>query len=107
MVADYSFYVKTIETHARAFLSLNILAISRVHWSLSDLMIWVHRTQNISSFLPSAAFNWDIQLPFNGKFVKMKAQNSQSDYTHFKWLLMCEIFGFSLLSFPQNERKMY
>jgi hypothetical protein len=30
MVADYSFYVKTIETHARAFLALNILAIGRV-----------------------------------------------------------------------------
>ena len=28
MDADYSFYVKTIETHARAFLALNILAIS-------------------------------------------------------------------------------
>ena len=27
---DYSFYVKTIETHARAFLALNILAIGRV-----------------------------------------------------------------------------
>ena len=30
MGADYSFYVKTIETHARAFLTLNILAIGRV-----------------------------------------------------------------------------
>ena len=30
MDADYSFYVKTIETHARAFLTLNILAISSV-----------------------------------------------------------------------------
>jgi hypothetical protein len=30
MDADYSFYVKTIETHARAFLALNILAIGRV-----------------------------------------------------------------------------
>ena len=27
---DYSFYVKTIKTHARAFLTLNILAIARV-----------------------------------------------------------------------------
>jgi hypothetical protein len=30
MGADYSFYVKTIEPHARAFLALNILAIGRV-----------------------------------------------------------------------------
>ena len=30
MGAEYSFYVKTIETHARAFLTLNILAIGRV-----------------------------------------------------------------------------
>jgi len=32
MKADYSFYVKTIETHARAFLTLNILAIGRVFY---------------------------------------------------------------------------
>ena len=31
MSADYSFYVKTIEIHARAFLTLNILAIGRVY----------------------------------------------------------------------------
>ena len=30
MGADYSFYVKTIETHARTFLSLNISAIGTV-----------------------------------------------------------------------------
>ena len=30
MGADSSFYVKTIETHAHAFLTLNILAIGRV-----------------------------------------------------------------------------
>ena len=30
MGANYSFYVKTIETHARAFLTLNILAIGNV-----------------------------------------------------------------------------
>ena len=32
MGADHSFYVKTIETHARAFLSLNISAIGAVYW---------------------------------------------------------------------------
>ena len=31
MDADYSFYVKTIETYARAFLALNISAIGRVY----------------------------------------------------------------------------
>ena len=30
MDADYSFYVKNIETHERTFLALNILAIGRV-----------------------------------------------------------------------------
>ena len=30
MGADYSFYVKTIETHTRALLMVNILAIGRV-----------------------------------------------------------------------------
>ena len=30
MDADYSFYVKTIATYARAFLALNVLAIGRV-----------------------------------------------------------------------------
>ena len=30
MSADYTFYVKTIETFARAFLTLNILAICRM-----------------------------------------------------------------------------
>ena len=30
MGVDYSFYVKTIKTHAREFLTLNILAIGRV-----------------------------------------------------------------------------
>ena len=30
--ADYSFYVKTVETHAGTFLTLNILAIGRASW---------------------------------------------------------------------------
>ena len=37
MGADYSFYVKTIETHARALLALNILAIGRVQQYSSRL----------------------------------------------------------------------
>ena len=31
IVADYSFYVKTIETHARAFFKVIIFSISSVH----------------------------------------------------------------------------
>ena len=38
MGADSLFQVKTIETHARAFLTLNILAIGRVCTSLPKLM---------------------------------------------------------------------
>ena len=34
MGANYAFYVKTIETHARTFLALNILAIGRVKFFL-------------------------------------------------------------------------
>ena len=37
MGADYSFYVKTIETHVRAFLALNILAICSVPY-LSQIL---------------------------------------------------------------------
>ena len=33
MGASYSFYVKTIETHARAFSTLNILAIGKARLS--------------------------------------------------------------------------
>ena len=42
MGADYSFYVKTIDNHARAFLALHIFAIGRVE----------------------ARFFWDTTLPF-------------------------------------------
>ena len=38
MGADYTFYVKTIETHARAFLTLNILAIGRVMLVYNQVM---------------------------------------------------------------------
>ena len=36
MVADYSFYVKNIESHARAFLPLNISAIGTVYLVLHE-----------------------------------------------------------------------
>ena len=38
MNADYSFYVKTIETYARKFLTLDILAIGRVMCSSQKLL---------------------------------------------------------------------
>ena len=49
-VCDYSFYVKTIETHARAFLTLNILAIGRVatFTNQSWLGCWKKFHQNVS-----------------------------------------------------------
>ena len=43
MGADYSFYVKIIETHVRTFLALNILAIGRVVWTRKGMQI-VHET---------------------------------------------------------------
>ena len=51
MGADYSFYVKTIETHARAFLALNILAIISVNMFglLKISRFYVHcKFENIS-----------------------------------------------------------
>ena len=39
MGADYSFYVKIIETHARAFLTLYDLAIDRVWKNLHTIEI--------------------------------------------------------------------
>ena len=39
MGANYSLYVKTIETHERAFLALNILAIGRVLYE-TELFVW-------------------------------------------------------------------
>jgi hypothetical protein len=51
MDADYSFYVKTIETHTREFLALNILAIGRVNtdplWQCN--LSWENATQKIIS----------------------------------------------------------
>ena len=55
MGADFSFYVKTIETHARAFLTLNILAIGMVY-----TVTWPH----------SQIFKFDyliIGIPMFGK----------------------------------------
>ena len=40
MGADHSFYVKTIYTHAHAFLKLNILAIGRVTRIKNEALIW-------------------------------------------------------------------
>ena len=37
MGADHSFYMKTIETHARAFLPLNISAIGTVHRVIDNI----------------------------------------------------------------------
>ena len=52
MGADYSFYVKTIETHARTFLPLNISAIGTVlsfHYIKEKL---IHKLFEIFKILP-------------------------------------------------------
>jgi hypothetical protein len=52
MGADYSFYVKTIETHARAFLALNILAIDRVDDEIVTVQKWIEiDATNVANFL--------------------------------------------------------
>ena len=51
MNADYSFNVKIIETHARAFLTLNILAIGRVlSQGNTDAIIYI-LTHNINEYV--------------------------------------------------------
>ena len=49
MGADYSFYVKTIETHARAFLPLNISAIGTVLYILIELLVKM-KVSGLSNF---------------------------------------------------------
>ena len=39
MGADYSFYVKTIETHARAFFKVIIFSIGSVFWQTSTFFV--------------------------------------------------------------------
>ena len=46
MDADYTFYVKSIETHVRAFLPLNISAVSSVTVGKSKVEI----SQNFKAF---------------------------------------------------------
>ena len=48
MGTDYSFYVKTVETHARAFLTLNILAIGTVMYLLTAR----HKLIDVLTHLP-------------------------------------------------------
>ena len=48
--AEYSSYVKSIETHACAFLTLNILSIGTVIWPFSQ--------SGQSGFPPNLASNW-------------------------------------------------
>ena len=50
MGADCSFYEKSIKTHARAFLTLNILSIGTVIWHFSQ--------SGQSGFPPNLASNW-------------------------------------------------
>ena len=88
--AKYLFYVKTIESHARAFLTLNILGIGRVVWEVSvfDLLYipvsWVlkkyvipHISQSLHAFetkwlsvgwfFNQFIFSWSINLHSNSK----------------------------------------
>ena len=44
MGADYAFHVKIIETYARAFLALNILAIGRVGSQRCNQKVYMKRT---------------------------------------------------------------
>ena len=54
MCADYTFYVRTIETHVHAFLTLNILAIGRVSikrllyvWNFTDKLFFIFTGKNL------------------------------------------------------------
>ena len=59
MGADYSYYVKTIASHARAFLTLYILAIGKAELPLEGI------------FFPT-------QFPSKGIFINKKVGNRQN-----------------------------
>ena len=84
MGADYSFYVKTIETHVHALLTLNILAIDRV--LCKEKMTWL--------------------LEFLGTIFKKKNICMNSHKTLKRRLLTQEFWAWvkssSLFSFFQN-----
>ena len=66
MGADYSFYVKTIETHARTFLPLNISAIGTVHgYVLNQTQITLMQVQAHFSRLEKFA-NPPCATQYNG-----------------------------------------
>ena len=52
MGADYSFYVKTIETHARAFFKVIIFSISSVQASVTPYLIY-HFSNPMQFSIPS------------------------------------------------------
>ena len=67
MGAKYSFYVKTIETHACAFLTLNILATGRVHSHRKRKLC-----QSVETWLKKKLVKSQVQnLPFVPEFEEL------------------------------------
>jgi hypothetical protein len=86
MGAHYSFYVKTIETCARAFLTLNILALGRVRvlqtiqMTLILLCVWAE-TGVFGSAKTALKFKYEIyirlthiQFIFMGQGISLKSE---------------------------------
>ena len=88
MGADYSFYVKTIETHAWAFLTLNILAIGRVYWILWTKLVY---EQNWSKLYFCALSLYSILHGSNALFCKAgKNMSLDSNFSpNIDWRLAC------------------
>ena len=66
MGADYSFYVKIIETHACTFLALNILAIGRVSHIFEPIRMSVvcfdEQNQPNNKYVNKTHFDWSENL---------------------------------------------
>ena len=62
--AEYLFYVKSIETHARAFLTINIPSIGTVYWINQYLHIYNSKKSIIYSlaFCPFSAKNSILRI---------------------------------------------
>ena len=103
MGADYTFYVKNIETHARTFFTLNISVIGRV-WIQTTPKYYFHQTlqANLSERFVFLNNEWTLGVEFSRnkwclpKWVeKIQATAYNGASTVIKWPI-CN-FGWSLL----------
>ena len=98
MGADYSFYVKTIETHARTFLALNILAIDRVE-----------RVLAIFNFKTCQKWQFAVKKVLSFMFQENDKKSWHKNISRLKWwkLLYLEFSLVNVLSLDKHIRVMH